>query len=191
MKIVAGLGNPEKRYQTTYHNLGFIAIDNVAEKLNLKFKLKSSLNCTLVEGMLGGEKFVLVKPTTYMNLSGECIKKVLSYYKCQPSDLMVIYDDIDIDIGQIRFRLHGSSGTHNGMRNITSLINSTEFLRVRIGSKPLNDNIPLISYVLSNINESEYPAFNKAIERSALLVIDYLSGKSNDFLMQEYNQKIV
>lgn len=190
MKVIAGLGNPEKKYENTYHNLGFIAADNVAKKLGLEYKLKSSLKCAVAEGKYNGEKFLLVKPTTYMNLSGECIAKVLSYYDVSTEDLLVIYDDIDIEIGQIRFRPHGSSGTHNGMRNISALISSNEFRRVRIGSKPRNPEIPLIDYVLSKIPKEEFEPLNKAIDRAGDLAIDFLKGTSCDDLMQEYNKRI-
>lgn len=190
MKVIAGLGNPEKKYENTYHNLGFIAADNIAAKLRLDFKLKSSLKCAIAQGEYGGEKFLLVKPTTYMNLSGECISKVLSYYSLSTDDLIVIYDDIDIEIGQIRFRPHGSAGTHNGMRNISQLLSSTEFARVRIGSKQQNPLIPLIDYVLSKINDSEFDAFNKAISRAADCALDFVKGLGKDALMQEYNKRI-
>lgn len=190
MKVVVGLGNPEKKYENTYHNLGFTAVDNLAEKLGAEYKLKSSLKCAIAQGSLDGEKFLLVKPTTYMNLSGECVRKVLSFYDIAPSDLLVVYDDIDIEIGQIRFRPHGSPGTHNGMRNISLLISTNEFKRVRIGSKPQNPDIPLIDYVLSKINKSEYDGLNKAIERASLCALDFIKGKTVDDLMQEYNRRI-
>ncbi len=190
MKVIAGLGNPEKKYENTYHNLGFIAIDNVAKKLNLEYKLKSSLKCALSEGRYNGERFLLVKPTTYMNLSGECIAKVLAYYDVRVEDLLVIYDDIDIEIGQIRFRPHGSAGTHNGMRNISALIKNNEFRRLRIGSKPQNPEIPLIDYVLSQIPKEQYSDLNKAIDRAGDCAIDFLKGASPDDLMQEYNKRI-
>lgn len=190
MKVIVGLGNPEKKYEYTYHNLGFLAADNVAAKLNLEYKLKSSLKCAISQGVYEGQKFLLVKPTTYMNLSGECVQKVLSFYGISPEDLLVIYDDIDIEIGQIRFRPHGSSGTHNGMRNISLLIGTNEFRRVRIGSKPRNSNIPLIDYVLSKINQSEYDSLNKAIDRAALCALDFVKGIPPDGLMQEYNKRI-
>lgn len=190
MKVIAGLGNPEKKYENTYHNLGFIAADNIAAKLGLDFKLKSALKCAIAQGEYGGEKFLLVKPTTYMNLSGECISKVLSYYSLSTDDLIVIYDDIDIEIGQIRFRPHGSAGTHNGMRNISQLLSSTDFSRVRIGSKQQNPLIPLIDYVLSKIPSDEFDPFNKAISRAADCALDFVKGLTKDALMQEYNKRI-
>lgn len=189
MKVIAGLGNPEKKYENTYHNLGFMVADNLAERLGAVYKLKSSLKCALAEGVIGSEKFLIVKPTTYMNLSGECIQKVLSYFGVEPCDLLVIYDDIDIDIGRIRFRPHGSPGTHNGMRNIHLMINTDEFPRVRVGTKPRREGIALVDYVLSKIPESEYDDLNFAIKQASDLAYDYLHGVTFDDLMQRYNKK--
>lgn len=189
MKIIAGLGNPEKRYENTYHNLGFMVADNLAERLKVGYKLKNSLKCALAEGVIGGEKYIIVKPTTYMNLSGECIQRVLSYYGANVADLLVVYDDIDIEIGRIRFRPHGSAGTHNGMRNIHLLINDDNFPRVRVGTKPRTEGIPLVDYVLSEIPESEYEDLNCAIKKASDLCFDLLNGATYDDLMQRYNKK--
>ncbi len=190
MKVIVGLGNPELKYQNTYHNMGFLAVDNLASQYNLDFKLKKNLRCYLAEGMVAGEKFLVVKPITYMNLSGECVSKVLSYYNVPSTDMMVIYDDIDIDIGQIRYRPHGSPGTHNGMRNITLCIGTNEYKRVRVGTKPQDDSIPLVDYVLSQVPKSQFDALNGALLRAKNLVVDYLNGATDDQLMQEYNKKV-
>lgn len=190
MKVIVGLGNPELKYQNTYHNMGFLAVDNLASQYNLDFKLKKNLRCYLAEGMVAGEKFLVVKPITYMNLSGECVSKVLSYYNVPSTDMMVIYDDIDIDIGQIRYRPHGSPGMHNGMRNITLCIGTNEYKRVRVGTKPQDDSIPLVDYVLSQVPKSQFDALNGALLRAKNLVVDYLNGATDDQLMQEYNKKV-
>lgn len=188
MKVIAGLGNPEKKYEKTYHNLGFLAADNVAKKLNLDYREKSDMRCFMAQGFSSsGEKFLLIKPTTYMNLSGECISRIVSYYNLPLKDLLVIYDDLDIDIGKIRFRAHGKSGTHNGVRNITALLGSEEFNRVRIGSKQIHGDLPIVDYVLSEIPECEYESLNFSISRAADLAIDFINGDDKDILMQRYN----
>lgn len=189
MKVIVGLGNPEKKYDNTYHNLGFIVADNVAKRFSLDYKLNSSLKCAVAKGTVDGKAFLVIKPTTYMNLSGECVKRVVDYYGVELNDLLVVYDDIDVEPGKIKFRPHGSPGTHNGMRNITLLLGTAEFKRLRIGTKPKNDLIPLADYVLSKIPKEEYGEFNFAIDKAGDLIVDYLKGKSDDDLMQLYNKR--
>ncbi len=189
MKVIVGLGNPEKKYDNTYHNLGFIVADNVAKRFSLDYKLNSSLKCAVAKGNVFGETFLVVKPTTYMNLSGECVKRVVDYFGVDLNELLVVYDDIDVEIGKIKYRPHGSPGTHNGMRNITILLGSDAFKRLRIGTKPRNDFIPLVDYVLSKIPEEEYEDFNFAIRKAGDLVVDFINGKSDDDIMQTYNKR--
>ncbi len=190
MKIVVGLGNPDKKYERTYHNLGFIAADNLAQKLGFSFHKKLSLRGAIAQGKVGAETVVLVKPTTYMNLSGECVKAVLKFFNAKESDLIVIYDDVDIDIGQIRVRQSGSPGTHNGMRNISLNLGSNNFARIRIGSKPKNKYVPIIDYVLSDIAKDEYDLFDAAIDRAAKCALDFLDGESFEKLMCKYNAAV-
>lgn len=187
MKIVFGLGNPDKKYLTTYHNLGFIVADKLAEELGLNFRLKSLLRCTMAKGVYKGEAVVIIKPTTYMNLSGECVKAVKSYFNVTNQDILVCYDDLDIDIGSIKFRPHGSSGTHNGMRNISLHLKTDDFARVRVGIKRENPLIPIVDYVLSNVPESQYQSLNQATTHAKNCALDFISGAKSDDLMQKYN----
>ncbi len=118
-------------YENTRHNAGFMVIDNLAKKLSIKIE-KESFNGLIGSGKIGSEKILLVKPQTYMNLSGECVSAIMKYYKIEPKDLIVVYDDIDISLGKIKIKPFGSAGTHNGMRNIINLIQSEKFIRVRV-----------------------------------------------------------
>ena len=126
-------GNPGKEYENTRHNAGFITIDKLANKLNIDMN-KNKFDAIIGEGRIGTEKIFLVKPQTYMNLSGNSIKQILDFYKLDLEDLIVIYDDIDIELGKIRVKKDGGPGTHNGMRNIVSMISSENFKRVRVGT---------------------------------------------------------
>ena len=186
MKVIAGLGNPDKKYARTMHNMGFMAVDRLAEELNIDFD-KKGFKGVYAEYTFCGEKFIIIKPQTYMNLSGECVREVLNFYKIPPENLMVVYDDLDINIGSIRIRQKGSSGTHNGMRNIVLNVQSENFPRIRIGTKPERAGANIIDYVLSNIPKSEEEKFNSALNRAAGALKDYIFGKSFDEIMRKYN----
>lgn len=190
MKVVVGLGNPGKEYEKTLHNLGFMAIDLLAEKLYCDFYKKSQLKCMLAEVNFQGEKVLLVKPLTFMNLSGECVRPVVDYFKVDLKDMLVIYDDIDIDVGQIRFKPFGKSGTHNGMRNIELHLGDTGFARVRIGTKKDNDEMTLVDYVLSNIRKDVKDVYDRAVERAAECAFDFVKGVDVDRLMNVYNTRV-
>lgn len=189
MKLIVGLGNPGDRYRETYHNLGFIAVDTLAEKLNLKFTLKASMKCMLASANHGGEKFLVAKPQTFMNLSGESVRAIVDYYGIAPKDILVIYDDLDVSVGELRYREKGSAGTHNGMRNIIAELGHGDFPRLRIGSKKTNENIPTIDYVLSAIDKEQRETYKRVIDRAAELAYDFICGKSDEYLMQTYNGK--
>ena len=140
MKIIAGLGNPGAKYAGTRHNVGFSVIDELAERYNIKVDTNKH-KALIGKGIIDGEKVILVMPQTYMNLSGESIRAVLDFYKCTPDDLIVVYDDIDLDVGKLRIRERGSAGGHNGMKNIIQHVGSQDFVRVRVGvgHKPENE----------------------------------------------------
>lgn len=155
MKCIIGLGNIGKEYENTRHNSGFIALDYIAEKHGIVIDKKKK-KCIYGEGHINGEKVSLIKPTTYMNLSGEAIVEMLNWYKATPKDILVIYDDIDLKFGDIRHREKGSSGTHNGMRNIIANLKTEEFARIRIGIENRDQTpIPLMDYVLQKFNKDE------------------------------------
>ena len=186
MKIIVGLGNPEEKYTKTYHNLGFIAAEDTAIELNAKFT-KKICRALVAETFVNGEKIVIAKPQTYMNLSGESVRELLGFYNADFSDLLVVYDDFDLPKGSLRIRKSGSAGTHNGMRNIVSLIGSKDFARIRIGFKGDGD-IPLINYVLSGIKKEEYPLFAEVTHLAGLAASEFAKGETLDNIMQKYNR---
>lgn len=164
MYVIVGLGNPGKKYADTRHNVGFNVIDMLAEKLDVKVdKLKyKSLNG---EARYKGEKIILVKPQTFMNLSGQSVVEIVNYFDVPMEKLIVIYDDIDTEIGKIRIRKKGSSGSHNGMKNIIYLMGKDNFPRVRIGvGKPVN--MDLADYVLSRFGKDEVVDAVKGLEKA-------------------------
>ena len=189
MKLIVGLGNPEDKYKNTFHNLGFMCIDEVAKKLEIGFN-KTKCKALIAETLIGKEKVILAKPQTYMNLSGESVSELVNFYKIMHKDLIVVYDDYDLVKGSLRIRESGSAGTHNGMRNIVEKLGSTDFARIRIGFKPTEDmQIPLINYVLSGISEQDKPILDQAISLGAKALYDFALGKEIQKIMQSYNKK--
>ena len=187
MKLVVGLGNPGKEYEKTRHNLGFRAIDLLSEKLQININ-KAKFDGKYGDKLIKGEKIVLVKPQTYMNLSGDCVSQLLSFYKVQPEDLIVIYDDIDIAIGKIRVKPSGSPGTHNGMKDITKKIASKNFVRVRIGSGKPSPEADLADYVLSGFQKDEEKPIELAIEKAANAVIEVINNGVSE-AMNKFNSR--
>lgn len=166
MYLIVGLGNPGKKYERTRHNAGFDAIEILANRLSIKV---SKLRCKALtgEGFVGGEKLVLAMPQTYMNLSGEAVSALMHYFDVPPERLIVIYDDIDLDVGRLRVRGKGSAGTHNGMKSIIYHLETDEFPRVRVGvGKPQNERMDLADFVLSNYAKDEREAMFGALERA-------------------------
>lgn len=150
MIVVVGLGNPEKKYDNTYHNVGFRSVDYFAKANGIEFT-KKKYNALVGEGIVEGNKVVVLKPQTYMNLSGQSVSQIVNQLKLPLEKLIVVYDDADLPCGTLRFRKQGSAGTHNGMRNIVMMLGSTEFPRLRVGIGK-DDNMPIVDYVLSRIN---------------------------------------
>lgn len=189
MKIIAGLGNPDAKYKNTFHNLGFMAVENCAEKFGAEFN-KEKFRALIAETNVKGEKVLFVKPQTYMNLSGESIREVLAFYKESPQNLIVIYDDFDLEKGAIRIRPNGSAGTHNGMRNIISQIGTDKFPRIRIGFKPCGENrIPLIDLVLSGISEQDKPLFADSVGRAGSAAEAFAKTGDIEAVMRTFNGK--
>jgi PTH1 family peptidyl-tRNA hydrolase len=174
MKIILGLGNPGDRYAYTYHNMGFLAVECLADKLKVNFKTRECDSIT-AKAFIGGETVVIAKPLTFMNLSGKAAKQLFKKYKATHKDLIVIYDDIDIEKGNLRIREKGSAGTHNGMRSIIAEIGTQDFFRIRIGVGRPPENFDLANYVLSEVPKSEREMFfgllDKAAEEALKIVI--------------------
>ncbi len=186
MYLIVGLGNPEKKYETTFHNLGFLAVGEAAERLGVKFK-KKECEASVAEANVGGEKVILARPVTYMNASGRAVKQLLAKYKCDLSHLLVIYDDYDLPKGKLRIRAGGSAGTHNGMRSILAEIGSGDFARIRIGIRDPEVNIPIINYVLANIRQEDYPLFADACSAAADAAVAFVKCGDIAQVMTRFN----
>ncbi len=186
MYIIVGLGNPEEKYLRTFHNMGYIAVGDVADKLGVKFA-KKECEAYVAEAYVGGEKIILARPVTYMNNSGRAVKQLLAKYKASPENLVVIYDDYDIPKGKVRIRPSGSAGTHNGMRSVIAETGVRDFVRIRIGIRDEEVNIPLINYVLSEVKKEDYELFISACTRAADAAIELVKGRSVDYVMTLYN----
>lgn len=184
MYVIVGLGNPGKKYENTRHNMGFITVDVIADMLNTKVD-KIKFKALVGETNFSGQKVLLVKPQTYMNLSGQSVREVMNFYKVPDENLIVIYDDIDIATGKIRVRKAGSAGTHNGMRDIVYQLQSDRFPRIRvgIGSDKKHD---LKSFVTGGFSKEEKPLLEDAVMRSAKAALAIISD-GIDKAMNEYN----
>ncbi len=182
--IIVGLGNPGEKYEKTRHNIGFMFIDSVSKANNVSFKLDKKLKCLLAEINIGNEKHFLVKPITFMNLSGDAVRSVVDYYKKSADDVIVIYDDMDLELGKVRIRKNGSSGGHNGIKSIISTLNTEEFKRIRIGIGP--KEIDAANYVLGCFSKSDMDKLNKIFD-VAPNIIDDLVLKGIDYIMNNYN----
>ena len=184
MIVIAGLGNPGKEYDDTKHNVGFWVIDQLAKEYTIsvtRFKHKALIG----EGIIAGKKVLLVKPQTYMNLSGESIREILKFYKIPIAQLYVIYDDTSLPLGGIRIREKGSAGGHNGIKNIIAHLGTQEFPRVRIGVGAKPDRMDLADYVLGRFPQVEQSvmedAFKEAAEAAAAIVEDGIDAAMNRF----------
>ena len=184
MYIIVGLGNPGKKYENTRHNMGFIAVDLLAEKYGIKVD-KIKFKALVGEGRIAGQKVLLVKPQTYMNLSGQSVMEVMNFYKEDIGNLIVIYDDIDIPTGTIRLRKKGSAGTHNGMRNIVYLLQEDGFPRIRVGIGS-ESKVDLIHYVTSGVTKKEKDLLEDALTRAADAAACIVE-KGIEKAMNEYN----
>lgn len=186
MYVIAGLGNPGKKYENTRHNMGFIAVDLIAEEYGIKVD-KIKFKALVGEGRIAGQKVLLVKPQTYMNLSGQSLMEVMNFYKEDIENLIVIYDDIDIPTGALRLRKKGSAGTHNGMRNIVYLLQDDGFPRIRVGIGS-DKKVDLINYVTGGVTKSEKELLEDSLTRAAKAAACIVE-KGIDKAMNEYNIK--
>jgi len=183
--IVAGLGNPGERYHRTRHNVGFRTVDILSEKWGIVLR-KHKHKALFGEGRLNGNRIILVKPQTYMNSSGESILDMVSYYKVPLSHLIIIYDDVDIQLGKIRVRPRGSAGTHNGMRSIIYQLQDDGFPRVRIGIGPKPPGMDMADFVLSGFGEEEERLVHESLMRAAEAV-DTIVCKGCQEAMNRFN----
>ena len=189
MYIIVGLGNPGLKYAKTKHNMGFMAVDLLASKYRIDLtKRMGQAYCG--QGIIEGEKVLLVKPQTYMNLSGESVAALVNFYKIDiSSELIVIYDDVSLEPGNIRVRSKGSAGGHNGMKNIIKLTGTEDFIRVRIGIGATPEQVDLVSYVLMPFEKEVIPLIEEGIERAAEATVGIIRD-GVDTTMNSYNRKI-
>lgn len=176
MKVITALGNPGAQYSKTRHNMGFMVADYIAEKFGGSFKADTKFNAELCKINIGSTQVLLCKPMTYMNLSGQAVRPLLAYYKLSVEDLFVIYDDINLDLGKIRFRAKGSDGGHNGIKSIILETKSDKFHRLKVGIGPQPQFMKSESFVLANFPKESEELLNETIKMSADAVEFYLNN---------------
>lgn len=184
MYIIAGLGNPTKEYDKTRHNVGFSVIDALADQYHIDVsERKHKALCG--RGAIEGQKVVLMKPQTFMNLSGESIRAAVDFYKVDPEDIIIIYDDISLEPGQLRIRLKGSAGGHNGIKNIIAHLGTQEFPRIKVGVGAKPPRMDLADYVLSRFSQGEQKlmddAFKEAADAAVMMMTDGAERAMNHF----------
>ena len=186
MYLIVGLGNPDKKYEKTFHNMGYIAVGDAAEALGAKFK-KKECEASVAEAFVGGEKVILARPLTYMNNSGRAVKQLMSKYKIDEDKLLVIYDDYDLPKGKVRIRANGSAGTHNGMRSIIGETGLKNFARIRIGIRDEAVNIPIINYVLAEVSKEDYPVYAEACHKAGEAAAEFARGLDIEKVRCKFN----
>lgn len=188
MYIIVGLGNPGKEYQNTRHNVGFQVIDAIAEKNHIVVAEKKH-KALIGKGSVAGQKAVLVKPQTYMNLSGESVRAVIDFYKVEETtELIVISDDISLDVGQLRIRKKGSAGGHNGLKNIILHLGHDQFQRIRVGVGAKAQGQDLVDHVLGHFSVEERELLGESVLRAAEAA-ELMLTEGADAAMNQYNQK--
>lgn len=185
MYLIVGLGNPEKEYSGTRHNMGFDVINEISKEYNIPVD-KSKFKGLYGSGTIGNEKVILLKPQTYMNLSGESVREIMDFYKISTEELIVIYDDVDIDSGNIRIRKSGSAGSHNGMKSVVQHINTTNFYRIRVGIGNQKENIDMINYVIGKVSKEEHTVLEQGIGKAKEALVKIIKD-GIDKAMNEYN----
>lgn len=164
--LIAGLGNPGRQYEKNWHNSGYMVMEILSQRHRIaldRIRFKGLVG----QGVIQDRKVILLKPTTFMNLSGESLREAMAYYKIPPERTLVIYDDLDIKVGQVRMRPNGGSGTHNGMRSIVQQLGRQDFPRIRVGIGPLPPHWELVNYVLADIPADQQADFFKALTLAA------------------------
>lgn len=175
MKLITGLGNIGEKYCFTRHNAGFMVLDRWAAGEGLSFKTENKLKASITRLKLNGEDIILAKPTTYMNLSGEAVRAIADYYKINIKDILIIYDDISLDLGKLRYRANGSDGGHNGIKSIIQHLGTKNFARLKVGIGP-QPNIPSENYVLANFPKDQLELLKETLDRAKQSVEFYLEN---------------
>lgn len=188
MKMIVGLGNPGDTYQMTRHNTGFMVIDRIADKLQVNVS-QHAFQALIAITTVKGEKVLLMKPLTYMNLSGNAVAEAAHFYRIEPSDICIIYDDMDLPCGTLRLRTKGSAGGHNGMKSIISCLHTQEFPRIRLGidKHPYADTV---DYVIGRFTKEQFALMTPALDTAADAALLWMSRSFVD-VMNQYNRKTI
>ena len=188
MKVIAGLGNPGAQYANTPHSIGFEVVDALARSMGACWKASSSFNGELATGMLGGVKVLLVKPQTYMNLSGDCVAPVVRYHNAQVAqDLLVVSDDIDLPVGKMRIRKGGSPGGHNGLKSVIERTGSADFLRLRLGvGRDARNRANVVGHVLGKFSAQDRAVMDEVVEQ-AVKAVEAIELNGAEIAMNRYN----
>ncbi|HHT98566.1 MAG TPA: aminoacyl-tRNA hydrolase [Acholeplasma sp.] len=186
MKLIVGLGNPGSKYEQTRHNVGFLVLDELAKRYNVSFALDNNFNGLIANSRVGKEKVILLKPTTFMNLSGIAVSKVLNYFQVPLDDLIVISDDIDLSTGRLRLREGGGHGGHNGLRDIHKHLGSAKYKRIKIGIDQ-DRTVMLDQYVLGKFSKEEQKLIDEAVNLSADALMMFIENIPYLDIMTKYN----
>lgn len=188
MFIIAGLGNPDDKYQGTRHNVGFDVIDAIADKYNISVDTRKH-RAYIGKGVIAGQKVILAKPQTYMNLSGESIRSLVDYYKVEPEEeILIVYDDVSLDVGQLRIRKKGSAGGHNGIKSIIAHLGTGVFPRIKVGVGEKPKGYDLADYVLGRFTKAERELMGEGYQEAALAAELIVCGEI-DQAMNSFNKK--
>ncbi|HEN8904536.1 TPA: aminoacyl-tRNA hydrolase [Streptococcus agalactiae] len=187
VKMIVGLGNPGSKYNDTKHNIGFMAIDRIVKNLDVNFTEDENFKAEIGSDFINGEKIYFIKPTTFMNNSGIAVKALLTYYNISIKDMIIIYDDLDMEVGKIRFRQKGSAGGHNGIKSIIAHLGTQEFDRIKVGIGRPNGRMTVINHVLGKFDKNDEIMISNTLDKVDNAVKYYL--QTNDFqkTMQKYN----
>ena len=188
MKVIVGLGNPGREYESTPHSVGFEVVDALAREIGADFRPVPSFKGNLTDGRIADARVILVKPMTFMNLSGECVAPVVKYHNATPADLIVVSDDIDLPVGRIRIRKSGSAGGHNGLRSVIERLGSADFVRLRIGvGRDRNDRSEVIGHVLGKFDPESRALVSAMILPAAVKAIMQIIAEGHDAAMNAWN----
>ncbi len=186
MKMIVGLGNIGTEYDETRHNVGFMAVDQMAHDYQFSAFKHEKAPAVTTTGLINGEKVMLVKPTTYMNESGRAVKPLMDYYDVDLADVVIISDDLDMQVGKVRFKQQGSAGGHNGLKSIIAHVGTQKFARVKVGiDHPVHGTV--VSHVLGKFTKDERPEIDVAIAQAERGLADWVGGMSFDQVMNHYN----
>lgn len=189
MKLVVGLGNPGLEYENTRHNIGFMAVDRFLSNNNIEAHLEPKFQGILGSCTINGEKALILKPVTFMNLSGESVIKVVNFYKIKVEDILVICDDLDSRFSRIRCRAKGSAGGHNGLKNISSHLGTEEFKRVKVGIDRPAEHFTVVDWVLKKFSKDELETLSLPLDKISNLIEDFISGVDFIKIASKYSSK--